>query len=297
MKNNLSYQKKIIWLIWILCIFCHCYLPGNQNIQEVLNRIPIEDREALHGLFRSLFNGEHFSYTLFGDKPMSLGFYSTTLFDEDEIFSQKALRFRKKWEIWKKYAHLFPMQHYLLIENPSNRKGIIDIYFINKNLFINLVNRHLESFQNVFGSKITGTVLLQEIEKNSRLLSNFDTNQTLLGILLGYGEHNARLYDKRDQISFFVWKKEFPKIPIKIATPSEGFSSLQEEFNAYFPILTIFGDLGYSPLLISPVHFVADHSHPETGKLQEKYRKMRGDISAIYAQGDFLEITLLKLME
>jgi hypothetical protein len=39
---------------------------------------------------------------------------------------------------------------------------------------------------------------------------------------------------------------------------------LQDEFNSYFSILTLFGEPHYSPLVIHSVFFVADHKHPET---------------------------------
>jgi hypothetical protein len=297
MRKIPNFQNKLQYLIGILCTLYSCYLFGSQNIREIIATIPTNDQVPLEKLFRILFNNANFSYTLFGDKPMSLEVYSTALFDEEDIFSQTELRFRKRWETWKKYAYLFPIKQYLLIENPSDRKDIIDIYFINKNSFINKVNEHLSLFQQAFGEDITGSFLLEKIEKDPKILSTFDAHQTLLGILLGYGKHNACLFAERHQLSPFVYKKEFPKIPVKIPAPSKGFSSLEEEFNSYFSVLTLFGDPGYSPLIIRSVHFVADHKHPETIALQEKYRRLRGEISAIYAKGDFLEITLSKLTE
>ncbi len=40
---------------------------------------------------------------------------------------------------------------------------------------------------------------------------------------------------------------------------------------------------------------MVDPKHSETKALEKKYKKLRGKISAIYARGDFLEITLSKL--
>lgn len=297
-KKFNNYKQKLQYLFLILSITFNIYLFGNQHISEILNTIPEKEKEALERLFRYLLNREHFIYTLFGEKPMSWTNYAITISDNDDIpLLQSELKFRKRWQIWKKYEHLFPIKHYLLIDVFSDISDKHDIFFINKEYFINKINEHLDLFQEALGKNITGTTLLKKIEKDPKILLAFDTHQMLLGILLGYGEHNARLYDKRHQISFFVWKKDLPKIPIKIPTPSAGFSSLQEEFKSYFSVLTLFGDPGYSPLLIGPVHFVADHKHPETIALKEKYRRLREEISAIYAKGDFLEITLSKLTE
>ena len=46
------------------------------------------------------------------------------------------------------------------------------------------------------------------------------------------------------------------------------------------------------PHLVQSIHLMADPKHPETLFLKQKYEKLRGKISSIYAQGDFLEITL-----
>ena len=297
-KKFNNYKQKLQYLFLILSITYTVYVFGNQYVSEILNTIPEQEKEALERLFRYLFNGEHFIYTLFGEKPMSWTNYAITIADSDDILLlQSELKFRKRWQIWKKYAHLFPMKHYLLIEVASYVSDKHDIYFINKQYFINKINEHLDLFQEALKENITGASLLKKIEDNPKLLSFFNNQPLLLGILLGYGEHNARLFDQRDKLSPFVYRKEFPKIPIKIPTPSNGFSSLHEEFNSYFSVLTLFGDPKYSPLVIHSVHFVADHKHPETIALQEKYRKMRGEISAIYSKGNFLEITLSKLTE
>jgi len=296
-SNFHDYKQMLQYFIFVLLMLFHFYLVGNQSIREALDAMPKSEKENLERLFQDLFNRENFGYTLFGDKPMSLTDYSTTSFDSDGIPSKSGLRFQKRWEVWKKYAHAFPMTSYLLIEDPRERGSSKEILFINKKCFIDKVNEHLDLFQEALGENITGVLLLKKIEDNHQFLSFFNDHQMLLGILLGYGKHNARLFAERHQISPFVYRKEFPKVPIKIPTPSEGFPSLQEEFNSYFSVLTLFGDPKYSPLVIHSVHFVADHKHPETISLQKKYRKMRGEISAIYAKGDFLEITLSKLTE
>lgn len=297
MINSFYNFRHALQYSFIILMLYSFHLIGTQNVQETLNAIPNCEKEALEKLFHSLFNGEHFSYTLFGDKPMSLTSYSTSVFNTDDFLSLSELKFRKRWRIWKKYEHLFSMTRYFLVEGPSDKHGRRDIYFINKKYFIEKVNEHLDLFQEALGENITGALLLNKIENNQKYLSFFDDHPMLLGILLGYGEHNARLYAKRDKLSPFVYREEIPKIPIKIPNPSKGFSSLQEEFNSYFSVLTLFGDTKYFPLIIHSVHFVADHNHPETRVLQKKYKKMRGEISAIYAKGNFLEITLSKLAE
>lgn len=296
MDGNFFIHKTVVVLFFIVFNF---YVFCSQNIKDTLSKIPKDEKEQLEMLFRGFFNGEHFSYTLFGDKPMSISNYSNGFFDKNETLSKIRCKYNTKteWNTWKKYELLFPMTRYLLIEVFQKSENSNNIYFINKKYFIHTIDKYANLFQPVFGEDITGYSLLKKIEEDPSLLLMIEKHQLLLGILLGYGEHNARLYDKRDELSPFVWRRKFPEIPIKPPLPSPGFSSLKEEFNAYFSVLTCFGDYKYSPLMIKSVHFAADHKHRETKKLKRKYEKMRGDISSIYAKGDFLEITLLKLTE
>lgn len=136
---------------------------------------------------------------------------------------------------------------------------------------------------------------MQQIEETGKFSSIIQDNQMLWGILLGYGVHNSKLYYERTKLDEFIYFEELPKIPKMKPLPSSPFSSIEEECEYFYSLLKPFGEYNYSPLIIRPVHFMADHNHPETEKLKNKYNKLRSKISAIYAQGDFLEITLSQL--
>jgi hypothetical protein len=117
-----NYKQKLQYCFFAFLMLCQFYLIGNQFIRATLDAMPDSEKESLEKLFRSLFNGEHFIYTLFGDKPMSVTNYSTTYFEYDDILSQRELRFRKRWEI----------------EGPCNMSGRKDIYFIKVDRTLNL---------------------------------------------------------------------------------------------------------------------------------------------------------------
>lgn len=186
------------------------------------------------------------------------------------------------------------MTRYLLLEDKRSDKSN-NIILINKKAFLKIVNQYLTVFRKILGKNVTAKSLLKTIEENQQFDSVIKNNQMLKGILLGYGVHNSKLFAERHKLRQFLEPGRFVKIPLKIPNPSEGFDSLSAEFNSYFSVLKHFGDCGYSPVIINSVHFVADPNHPETIKLREKYRELRGEISAIYSKGDFLEITLSKL--
>jgi hypothetical protein len=295
------YFLNLLYFSLILFVFIFKFnLDGCQKIKEnidcMIDAMQEDERLSLEKLFQRMFNHDHFSYTLFYDKPISLsGDFTITPFQIDQSIPCGGC-FWKNWEIWKKYQKDFPMIRYLLIEGSldKNRKAI---YFINKKAFIKTVNKHLDLFRKELGENITAIILLNKIEENHKFLSFLHNNQMLLGILLGYGEHNAELFSKRHHIRLFVNIDKFPKVPFKVPSPSKNFDSLLDEFNAYFSVLRPFGDYGYSPLIIKSVHFVADPNHPTTLFLQKKYKEERGKISAIYAKGNFLKITLSQLID
>src|ERR1700761_4400117 len=122
-------------IYFVLFIAIHFNLYGNLNIRDVLNNIPQDEKESLELLFYNLFNQNNFSYTLFGDKPMSLAGYFTTTLDHQGMPSSEDISFWNKWELWKKYASAFPITRYLLIVEPKEKNRTKQIYFINKKHF------------------------------------------------------------------------------------------------------------------------------------------------------------------
>jgi hypothetical protein len=197
---------------------------------------------------------------------------------------------------WEKYHLLFPMPNYLLIKEPSvNCPNVINVIFINKKKFIKKVNDHINVFTQNLDTNLTGESLLIEIEKTKRFASVIKNNEMLWGILLGYGVCNSELYSRRSKLEQFINYEELPYIPQNKPLPNKKFSSIEEECEYLDSKLKLFGEYAYSPLVIRSVNFVSNKEHGETKFLEKKYRNLRCKLSAIYAKGDFLEITLSKL--
>ncbi len=285
-----------------LCIIIITLLFSNISyaqspISEKLKTIPAEDLEALKRALFELMNKDHLIYTLFDVKPVSFSGHFTIVPPANILNGcRRESIFCKNWEVWKKYKDNFPISRYVFFEenSPENIKSIV---LINKQLFIDTVQTHLEIFKEHLGQEITPTSLLVEIEQKESLFASIKHNSLLLGILLGYGKHNAELFYQREKVRQFINKKCLPITPEQIAEPSKSFSSLKEEYDFYQSKLKPFGDYHYSLLIVDPVHFMADHQNNETMVLKEKYKKDRARISKIYSNADFLEITLSKLME
>ncbi|WP_068471249.1 hypothetical protein [Candidatus Protochlamydia phocaeensis] len=185
--------------------------------------------------------------------------------------------FWKSWHVWKKYAPLFPSKHYLMILEPSKSKiaSISNIFLINRKEFVKVIKDNQKLFNKFLEQEVKAEELLANIESGkTSLAASIKDNQLLWGILLGYGKHNAMLYNKRERGYFDC---------TTLSHVAMQKSSIKLE-----PC----GDYNYSPLIIESVNFVGDLNHPETIELTQKYQRQRGQISAIYAKGNFLEITL-----
>jgi hypothetical protein len=290
------FTHKIIYRLIMGILLFIPILIYSQNVKSILDTIPLRDREALTQLFYWMMCNENLNYTLFGDKPVSLsGDFIISPFENRKNNYQSS--FEKCWIIWEKYKKKFPIhQNYILIKEPSITVCYAtNIIFINKKEFIKEVNQNIDVFKKKLGSYVTAETLLKEIEDKKRFAPIIKNDEVLWGILLGYGAHNAKLYAKKYCLERFIYFDEFPMFPIKKPSPSKNFSSIEEELDFLESKLRPFGEHGYSPIIQNSVHFMADSEHPETKALEKKYKKLRGEISAIYAQGDFLEITLSKL--
>ena len=269
-----------------------------QNTKDILSKIPQSDRDALVSIFYRMMHADNLSYTLFGDKPISLsGDFNLTPYGNILWAKfQCGGVFWKNWEIWEKHQNDFLIKNYLFIKEPSiNSSDVTNIIFINKRQFIKIVDKHLDIFKDRLRRNLTGKSLLHEVEEKRKFASIIHNDEVLWGVLLGYGLHNAQLYNERLKLEKFINIEELPKIPEKKPSPRKNFTSIEEEYNFLNSQLEFFGEQTYSPLIASPIHFVADSSHPETKDLEKKYKALRERISAIYAKGDFLEITLSAL--
>lgn len=280
-----------------------CLISGieyAQDVNNILSQIPEYDKQELSKLFHVLMDEDQFVYTLFGDKPVSLsGDFRVTPYEVTLSGLSSGGVFWKKWDIWKKHENKFRIQNYLFIEEPAyNRKDVhmTFLFFINKAAFVNVVNNNIHIFQDILGCNFTALGLLQSIEKEHRFMSLIHCNEILLGILLGYDEHNAKLYARRMQLKKFITNKCFPTLPEKIPLPSKGFASIEEEEEFLSHQLQPFSDNESIPYAIQPVQFAADFNHKETQLLKIKYSKLRTKISLLYAQNRlFLNVIFSKL--
>ncbi|MBM3192286.1 MAG: hypothetical protein FJZ63_06535 [Chlamydiae bacterium] len=302
-------KTNSLWLVIFLAgcffLFAVCFKLQPLTIKKILKTIPQEEKSSLEWFFQA--HVDTIPYVLFGSKPMAttefLDPFSSSTFSEghdadDWLFfffgsvSTWNLKTKKGWNTWKKYQHLLPSSNYIFLERKWN--NWVNITLINKKAFLDVVEKNLDIFQSVLGQDTTPQRVLEScITCNDILADALHNHDGLFGILLGYGTHNAKLFHRRFEIKRNPQRSQFSltKKPLK---PSEGFSTIEEEYNTICQKLTSFDNYiiyDFNPLLLVLPGFVADHSHPETQQLRKEYLKQYKTIIHEYQKGDFLEVT------
>lgn len=271
-----------------------------------------EDQIQIKILFEHLFKSEPFAYTLYFDKPMS---FCDILVDADPITTDKNVQideikeyialkskcglppthvFKNAWKIFDKYQNLINKNKYLLIKRKlvglDQSDGEADvIFFINKQAFRNIVNKHIKIFKQVLGEDISADQLLNQIEDpgaNVKKVLNY--NECLLGILLGFGAHNSalfeereNLYDKRDNLECInIYQRQ--KIQKKIDNLWDTLFSLEDYYKA----------------IIRMHHYVAyvgDEKNAESKALEKKYFQQAEVIENLLSEKNWLQNILFQL--
>ena len=194
---------------------------GEYSISEKLKSLSPDERKCLNLFFRNSFAFDGLGYTLFGDKPMTAAGYDESkgkccdIFDFIDItfcsFCAENLRRRRGWEILQKYKDLFPIKDYGLVQC----KNFIDnnhttVLFINKKAVLATVEKYLADFKRQLGEEVTPEILLSRILKSDDVFGDVLRNhQGLIGTLLGYGRHNAWLFQRREELDPLVLKRHF----------------------------------------------------------------------------------------
>jgi hypothetical protein len=125
-----------------------------------------------------------------------------------------ALPLQEGWKVWLKQSN-FKMENFALLEERSMKmESVKFILLINKPVFRQVVNEHLKTFEKILNRKIDAQDLLEEMSKFG-YQKTLKESEILKGILLGYGEQNARLFEERIR---FYYKPAFnllrsPAIP------------------------------------------------------------------------------------
>jgi hypothetical protein len=274
---------------------CKCALVPAQLLCE-------EQKREIQELLSHLFRCEGFGYTFIGAKAVSLEGYVKHSFtcsslEEGEILmhlqGRSSLSFTQTWDRLLSEQGQLNTAKFILLENEQDLfKDSRVVVFINKEKFIEEVEKNIHLFHKYLGSDISGEILLQRIQdRQASLMTSIRSHQGLLGILLGYGVYNSMLYHKRCQL--LLQKRKMENLPIDPA--SRLAKTLQAKLakvnsklvgvNSYLP----------PPYSIQPVWCVGDLQSLETKALVKHYECAQKQLGEIFSRTNWLDVMLAKL--
>src|SRR5579872_2472796 len=132
------------------------------NVHEKLQLIPLKEQESLEFFFLYALSQEGFAFTLFGDKPLSIGcFYEMpsivvdstphsiyeTTYQMFTALHPSAMKLKKGWRVWQKYQHLFPSRRFAIRGFEKCVGDSPGFLIINKNAFLKAVAQHKDDFE------------------------------------------------------------------------------------------------------------------------------------------------------
>ena len=320
--------------LFFVTLFAGCKKSSSHRIQSsrtdvhsILQTMPDQDRAVLDSFFQLLVRDYDFSYTLFGNKPISMACYSSQVTLCTFYHPTEFLTFENGWELWRHYASCFPSNEFILKRSRDNR-GVLEIFLINKRHALQVISNHLDTFQEILNRCIDPQQLLQQLCCSQQdIMEILNNDATLLGILLGYGKINSANFERKVNICNHLNAKMTPPfsahqdmkslLPVsrnlvslydngtfcypseKDCLPSSQDTSLTEELNdilSHEDTFEVYGSDFFLDKIIAPV-FVARKDSPETEKLHEDYLATKQKLHQAYLQRSFLEVTLNQWMD
>jgi hypothetical protein len=281
--------ESILSIFFVLVFFT---MPSCNSVSESpVTGLTVEEHRALDSLFSHFLLYEGGAYTLFGSKPISFDVVSQITAEEKQEFLpfsshpviKNELNFSDNWNVWKRVKDRYPMSRFLFVERkpPAFSSGESSVFLVNIAAVASLLEKHYPKFRAAVREDFDPLDIVFEIEDERSLFwETVLAREDLLGILLGYGEENAKLFwDLKMREAQVSAEKTTQKqrFLASLSTQTPGSNSLST-FDAAFP-LPCFGC--YAP--------------EESSRLIKQYENERRAIKKIYRGRDFVRVTLDRL--
>lgn len=216
------YKKAFLAIILSLMLFSfgcskHKTVQNQERLKEMSQlcypELTQEEKDNLYALYRHLLCKEDFAFVAFGHKPLALGGFWELPADLREqdiplpiifflLYPDNVLC-QKGWQAWEKVRHRFGNSNLQIVQIPDPYGDYYKlIVLINKTRFLQTVTQHLPLFQSVLGNTATPEMVLDRfISGHVKYTQLLNGNHELMGLLLGYGETNSKLFQRQYDLS------------------------------------------------------------------------------------------------
>lgn len=264
------------------------------SVKADIQDVPKRDLKNIKYLFEELILEHDFAYTIFGSKPMSLADMCLEVPPGLPIHRYLRSRFllaksKRCLNSWYNYKNELIFKDFIFLDKEYDLVNCLVVVLINKKNLLDVLQNHETTFKQELGDSFTPETFLEYLDKRKVSLAQaIHKNQRLLGIMLGYGESNATLFQER----FDLMKAAIKMKKENLLQDNELIAKL----NALESQLGDFSDLE-EDAIIPPLYFLADISHPETIELKRRYEKDRQKIEEMMKQSNFMDKVMQRLVE
>lgn len=270
-------------------------IPEEREIRRVLSTIPSEDQILLENYFRNLVSYQNFGYVIFGNKPIAWAHITTKsiIFDKEKACCLKSNHLLHGYNTWLKYSHSINLEKFILRSYPHKHDpSTHEILIINKQKVLQVIQDNISLFNRKLGQFIKPIHILNELQTKENVLEVFRGNHDLVGIILGFGVHNSTQF----QMRYTLLRNQIFSPPYDPHLMN-SLGTIVEEMDRILFHQTTFPHPDQTLMFIDLPYFAEDASHPESEQIRNQYFADQRLIGEIYSQGNFLEITLEKLIE
>ena len=286
-KTTAAWQPIFVFSLFLILLSIFFYLkkPSNKTTaNNILQAIPQKDKKILNRFFNQLMFQDSFVFILFGTKPMGTAVFNQ--FIPNYLDNQINRSLKQGWTVWTKYANLFPQPNFIFrIVGDLEEDRFIKIILANKKNLGSLFESHQNLYETLVQRTFSHSYILEQLAANSHPLQDcFAGNHVLIGLAHGFGLHNSQRFQTRLEAMNELQQQHHWIAP----------DDLLAELDKHGPKMILLEDHSGSPIRL-PI-FAIDPDSQETHQLIEQYLAERQMIEDLYQEGDFLEITLEKLI-
>jgi hypothetical protein len=272
-RNNINYILQTPLLLFSIAFVFWYEIYNNLDVTIQIEEpsgkysqvyMPRKDARLLDSFFREILISDPLAYTLAGAKPMSFAIYHKARCSLS-LFLLPNLKIICGWKLWQKYSPYFKnLNIYFWEEENPWVRGISCLIIADAKACRYLIDKNGITLSDPF----------QNVGKVPFFRNTLHLNERHIGILLGFGEGNASLYQNRTSFLPAVWDR----------------SLVEPLFSHFAWKYCTFQKRDMSDLLL-PV-FAGDPNSIESKQLKEKYLTTRKKIQTFYKGRDFLSASL-----
>lgn len=293
-------RRVILACCFFSCVFADPIVDFTQTLSE-------KQEKLLNQFLFALVNSPA-GYVLYGDKPMSIERVDLPSIQTLSSLNPREIALMKGRELWQSLELFVFNKEYVLSLFDIEQEAFF--ICINRQAFLDTVEKNLPLFQYVLGPSVTPKSLLKKLLLAKEQFYNvLKVDQVLLEILMGNGSENAIVHSRLVKLTnpgHWGADEEFPFISKKMAQnwsvsprktdlePSFGFLTLNGEILELNRLSTSTGMLkGFHTCQIP--HFSCKPDSEETKSLLSLYKQNRVGLIEVIETQSYFEKTLRKL--